>query len=215
VKVAVVAHSGKTLGGGLGEFRRVLEAEGIVKPLWFEVSKSRKAPERVRRAVDKGADLVFVWGGDGMVQRCVDVLAGSSVTVAILPAGTANLLATNVGIPQDVTQAVAVGLRGERRKLDLARFNGERFAVMAGVGFDAAMIRGAGVVGSRSVSAGPPTSGPDHRAFARSRSGPTSRSMASAGSRARRAAFWSATWANSSAVSMCSKAPVRMTDCLT
>ena len=140
----MVAHSGKTLGGGLGELRRVLEAEGISRPLWFEVSKSRKAPDPVRRAVDQGADLVFVWGGDGMVQRCVDVLAGSSVIVAILPAGTANLLATNLGIPRDVRQAVVVGLRGERRKLDVARFNGERFAVMAGVGFDAAMIRGAG-----------------------------------------------------------------------
>jgi diacylglycerol kinase (ATP) len=144
VKVAVVAHSGKTLGGGLGELRRVLNAEGVPAPLWFEVPKSRKAPDQVRRAVDKGAELVFVWGGDGMVQRCVDVLAGSPVTLAVLPAGTANLFASNLRIPRDLEQAVAVGLRGERRSLDVARFNGERFAVMAGVGFDAMMIRGAG-----------------------------------------------------------------------
>jgi diacylglycerol kinase (ATP) len=93
--------------------------------------------------VDEGAELVFAWGGDGMVQRCVDVLAGSTVSLAIVPAGTANLFATNLGIPKDIEKAVIVGLRGERRKLDLGRFNGERFAVMAGAGFDAAMIRDA------------------------------------------------------------------------
>jgi diacylglycerol kinase family enzyme len=75
VKVAVVAHSGKTFGGGLLELRRVLEAEGVAKPLWFEVPKSRKAPKPVRRALDEGAELVFAWGGDGMVQRCADVPA--------------------------------------------------------------------------------------------------------------------------------------------
>ena len=144
MKVAVVAHSGKMLGGGLLELRRVLEAEGVDEPIWYEVAKSRKAPAQVRLALDEGAELVFAWGGDGMVQRCVDVLADSEVSLAIVPAGTANLFATNLGIPKDIAQAVAVGLRGERRKLDVGRFNGERFAVMAGAGFDAAMIRDAG-----------------------------------------------------------------------
>jgi diacylglycerol kinase (ATP) len=144
MKVAVVAHSGKTLGGGLPELRRALDAEGVAEPFWCEVPKSRKASAQVRRAVDEGAELVFAWGGDGMVQRCVDVLAGSKVSLAIIPAGTANLFATNLGIPRDIEAAVAVGLRGERRELDVGRFNGERFAVMAGAGFDAAMIRDAG-----------------------------------------------------------------------
>ena len=143
MKVAVIAHSGKTLGGGLPELRRVLQAEGVDEPFWCEVPKSSKAPAQVRRALDEGAELIFAWGGDGMVQRCVDVLAGSTVSLAIIPAGTANLFATNLGIPKDIEEAVAVGLRGERRSLDVGRFNGERFAVMAGAGFDAAMIRDA------------------------------------------------------------------------
>jgi YegS/Rv2252/BmrU family lipid kinase len=147
VKVAVVAHAGKTLGGGLPELRRVLEAAGIADPFWCEVPKSRKAPAQVQRALAEGAELLVAWGGDGMVQRCVDVLAGSDVALAIIPAGTANLFATNLGIPKDIESAVAVGLHGARRRLDLGRFNGEHFAVMAGAGFDAAMMRDAGDAG--------------------------------------------------------------------
>jgi diacylglycerol kinase (ATP) len=144
MNVAVVAHAQKSLGGGLSELRRVLEAEGIADPFWAEVPKSKKAPAQVQRALKEGAELIFAWGGDGMVQRCVDVLAGSGASLAIIPAGTANLFASNLGIPEDIEAAVAIGLRGDRREFDVGRFNGERFAVMAGAGFDAAMIRDAG-----------------------------------------------------------------------
>jgi diacylglycerol kinase (ATP) len=139
--VAVVAHAGKTLGDGLLELRRELERQGVSDPAWYEVPKSKKAPEQVRRAVDGGAELLFVWGGDGTVQRCIDALDGADVALAIVPAGTANLFASNLGIPNDIEQAVQVGLHGARRRLDVGRMNGERFAVMAGAGFDAEMIR--------------------------------------------------------------------------
>jgi YegS/Rv2252/BmrU family lipid kinase len=142
--VAVVAHSGKTLGGGLLELRRALNAEGVTNPQWFEVAKSRKAPKRVQQAVDNGAELVFAWGGDGLVQQCIDVLAGTSVKLAILPAGTANLFATSLGLPRDIDEAVQIGLHGASRKIDVATLNGEHFAVMAGAGLDARMIGDAG-----------------------------------------------------------------------
>ena len=144
LNVAVIAHSGKSLGGGLPALRRALASEGVSDPFWREVRKSRKAPAQVRGALEQGAELVFVWGGDGMVQRSVDVLAGSGASLAVIPAGTANLFAANLGIPEDIDEAVSIGLHGKRRLLDVGRFNGERFAVMAGVGFDAAMIRDAG-----------------------------------------------------------------------
>ncbi len=140
--VAVVAHSKKSFGGGLDELRSVLAHHGV-EPLWFEVPKSKKAPAAARQAVADGADLVFVWGGDGTVQRCLDALAEEPVDVAILPAGTANLLATNLGIPSTMDGAVEVGLHGHRHALDLGVMNGEHFAVMAGAGLDALMIRDA------------------------------------------------------------------------
>lgn len=143
MKVAVVAHAGKTFDGGLPELRRTLARHGVDEPLWLEVPKSKKAPAQVRRALDEGADVVFSWGGDGMARRCIGELAGSDTALAIVPAGTSNLLATNLGIPRDIEEAVRIGLHGARRVLDVGRFNDERFAVMAGAGFDAAMIRDA------------------------------------------------------------------------
>jgi diacylglycerol kinase (ATP) len=141
--VAVIAHAGKSMGGGLEELRRELEQAGVSDPYWSEVPKSRYAPERVEKALAEGAETIFVWGGDGMVQRCVDVLAGSDARLAILPAGTANLFASNLGIPDEIAEAVDIGLNGRERKLDLGKMNGEHFAVMAGAGLDARMIRDA------------------------------------------------------------------------
>ncbi len=141
--VGVLAHSAKTLGGGLEELRTTLAIHGIDDPMWYEVPKSRLAPERAKKLLKKGADLIFVWGGDGTVQRVIDAVAGAPVAVAILPAGTANLFATNLGIPKDIAEAVEIGLNGPRRQLDVGLMNGERFGVMAGTGLDALMIRDA------------------------------------------------------------------------
>ena len=142
--VAVLAHAGKSLGGGLPELRAALAGAGVDAPVWYEVSKSKQAPKKVERAVADGADLLFVWGGDGMLQRCIDAVATTSTTIAIVPAGTANLLARNLGIPNDIEGAVHIGLHGGRRMLDVGVMNGERFAVMAGTGLDALMIRDMG-----------------------------------------------------------------------
>jgi diacylglycerol kinase (ATP) len=140
--IAVIAH-GRKRTADLPELRRALERSGVADPLWVEVPKSKRAPKQLRKLLDRGADHVFVWGGDGMAQRCIDTLAGTDATVAIVPAGTSNLLASNLGIPKDITKAVDVGLHGRRRRIDVASLNGERFAVMAGTGFDAEMIDGA------------------------------------------------------------------------
>ncbi|MEZ5232805.1 MAG: YegS/Rv2252/BmrU family lipid kinase [Acidimicrobiales bacterium] len=142
--IGVVAHSGKTVGGGLEELRAALADGGFADPPWEEVNKSRKAPKAVRRLLDAGVDRLIVWGGDGTVQRCVDAIlhagAGERTTVAVIPAGTANLLATNLHIPTDVRAAAEVALHGARRRIDVGRINGEHFTVMAGTGFDALMI---------------------------------------------------------------------------
>jgi len=141
--VAVIAHTDKTFGGGLAELRKTLAREGYEDPLWYEVQTSSQAPKFARLALEKGAEVIFIWGGDGTVQQCIDALVDTKAVLAILPAGTANLLAGNLEVPNDLSKAVAVGLRGTRRALDTGSFNGEHFAVMAGTGFDAFIIKDA------------------------------------------------------------------------
>lgn len=90
-------------------------------------------------AVAAGAELIVACGGDGTVRACLDPLSDSATALAIIPLGTGNLLATNIGIPSGLDAAAGIG-HGPKRKIDLARVNGEAFAVMAGSGFDALMI---------------------------------------------------------------------------
>jgi len=141
--IAVIAHEGKSLGGGLDELRTELAARGQSSPMWFQVPKSKLVPKAVRKALKGGAELIIIWGGDGSVQRCLDTLAGSSVPLAILPAGTRNLFATNLGIPKSVPEAVDAALNGFERTIDLGRVNGEHFGTMMGIGLDADMIKDA------------------------------------------------------------------------
>jgi diacylglycerol kinase (ATP) len=141
--VGVIAHSSKTLGAGLGALRSLLAEHGIADPLWCEVPKTKFVPKMVAKLVRAGVELLFIWGGDGSVQACIDAVGKAPVTLAILPAGTANLFARNLGIPVDLEKAVKTGLYGRRRRLDVGTVNGERFGTMAGTGFDAVMIRDA------------------------------------------------------------------------
>lgn len=138
--VAVIAHQNKTFDGGLPQLRALLAERGVTDPMWFEVPKSKKAPAAARKAVKQGADLLLLWGGDGTQQRCIDALRDVSVSIGILPAGTANLLATNLSIPIDLVAAVDIALGSARQVIDVGTINGERFAVMAGAGFDAIMM---------------------------------------------------------------------------
>ena len=122
------------------ELRKVLAAEGVTDPLWYEVKKSRRAP--ALRVAPRPRALTCCSSGAAMAPSSAAStrVAGTGTAVAILPAGTANLLAMNLQIPDDVAGAVRVGLHGDRRRMDTGSVNGEHFAVMAGAGFDARMI---------------------------------------------------------------------------
>src|SRR5690606_31252171 len=93
-------------------------------------------------AIDAGAQLVIAAGGDGTVSAVADGLIGSDVPMGILPLGTANVLARELGLPldPDATCAVLASSR-ETATLDVMRVGGRPFFTQVGVGLDSLMIR--------------------------------------------------------------------------
>lgn len=142
-RIGVLIHQGKTLGAGTPELRAILAEHGHADPPWAEVLKSKHAPGPLTELVEAGCDRILVWGGDGTVRRAIQTIVDGKLdaAVGILPAGTANLLAHNLGIPIDLRGATEVALTAEAHPLDLGRLDDTCFAVMGGAGFDAAMIR--------------------------------------------------------------------------
>lgn len=129
---------------GLAERRGTIEAAlaeaGWPAPAWFETTPEDPGAGQARRAVEEGAEVVFACGGDGTVRSCVEGLAGTDAALAVLPAGTGNLLATNLGLPDDPAEGVRLAVERGRRRLDVGDVDGQAFAVMAGMGFDATLL---------------------------------------------------------------------------
>jgi YegS/Rv2252/BmrU family lipid kinase len=117
---------------------------GWEPPLWLETTLEEPGAGLARQAVADGCDVVFVAGGDGTVMAVATALAGTGVPLAILPTGTGNLLARNLDLPfTDEEACLRIGLTGRTRPIDVGAVEGRKFVVMAGLGFDAAMMRDA------------------------------------------------------------------------
>jgi diacylglycerol kinase family enzyme len=124
--------------------RRIVE-EGLARagwpaPRWYETTPEDSGRGQAKKAVAEGAELVFACGGDGTVTAVVTALAGSDVALAVLPAGTGNLLAANLGLGNDPATGLEVALEGGRRRIDVGAIDDRCFVVMAGMGFDAQML---------------------------------------------------------------------------
>ena len=146
-RLAIVLNPSKV--EDVAHFRRQMEYEaagtGWDPPMWFETTVDDPGHAMVGAALEAGADLVVAAGGDGTVRVVCGGLAGTGVPVGIVPVGTGNLLVRNLGLPLDHHAAIRVALTGLDRTLNLVRVEGDglpadRFAVMAGLGLDAAVV---------------------------------------------------------------------------
>ena len=99
------------------------------------------ATELARSAAASGLEVVVACGGDGTVNEVANGLAGSATALAVVRGGTANVWAKEVRIPRDAAAAVQLLAEGEMRTIDLGRAGERYFLLMAGVGFDAAIVR--------------------------------------------------------------------------
>ncbi len=109
---------------------------------WSPTTEDDPGPGQAREAIERGSEIVIACGGDGTIRAVAEELAGTSTTLGVVPLGTGNLLASNLAIPVGL-EAVPGALSSPPRTLDVGVVNGEKFTVMSGVGFDAAMIRDA------------------------------------------------------------------------
>ncbi len=134
-----------------GGFRTLVETlaadAGFATVVWWETSVEDTGYGMAHEAAVSGSDLVLAVGGDGTIRAVCEELAGTGVPVGIVPAGTGNLLARNLDIPLYLRSAIDVGLHGQDRAIDMVEVTGDKmepatFLVMAGMGFDAAIMEG-------------------------------------------------------------------------
>jgi diacylglycerol kinase (ATP) len=132
-------------------FRRHVEYQvktrGWQRPLWLETTEEDPGRAMARQAVEEGVDLVLGAGGDGTIRVVCSALAGTGIPFGLIPAGTGNLLARNLGIPLDEGAALDVAFNGLNKPIDLVRVTfddqaSDHFAVMAGIGLDAMIMQG-------------------------------------------------------------------------
>jgi diacylglycerol kinase (ATP) len=164
--VAYVANPSKPEVVALREaVHQSAREHGRPEPLWFETTIADPGVGQTRAALVAGADLVVAVGGDGTVRAVAEALVGTGVAMAIVPVGTGNLLARNLDLPLgDPLASLEIAVRGRDRAIDIGWLRvirlleedeareagtvpdealGERdhiFLVIAGLGFDAAMV---------------------------------------------------------------------------
>ncbi|MGW6704078.1 diacylglycerol kinase family protein [Streptomyces sp. NPDC054956] len=126
----------------------VLREHGHRDPRWILTSAELPCGTLAEELRPVRPALVVVCGGDGTLRACAEVLACTRIPLAVVPCGTGNLLARNLDLPMDPAAALTESLSGETFGIDVGRVRGDgiepmRFTVMAGAGFDAAMVRDA------------------------------------------------------------------------
>jgi diacylglycerol kinase family enzyme len=112
---------------------------------WVETTAEEPGTAQTEKAVAEGASLVLAAGGDGTARAVATSLSGTGIPLGLLPLGTGNLLARNLEIPLQVTEAIGVAFGGSERvidALDVSLGHGRRTLslVMCGMGWDAAMM---------------------------------------------------------------------------
>ena len=132
---------------GRNRRRRLDEIVNLVRNAGCAVTvRETQAPGHaeamVREAAGAGFDLVAAAGGDGTINEVVNGLAGTGLALGIIPLGTANVVADEIGLSKSPREVARVLAHGPLRPIRVGRANGRRFVMMAGVGFDANVIGG-------------------------------------------------------------------------
>lgn len=158
MKAAVIINPISGLGGSDAGVARARAAADLfaasgVRADVFVTERPGHARELGRAALDRGATLVFAWGGDGTINEVGSALAWGPAALAIVPVGSGNGLARELGIRVDPARAIATALGGRERVIDAGELDGRLFFNVAGAGLDArvALRFGARARGARGL----------------------------------------------------------------
>jgi len=135
MEAAVILNRSK---GDRDVVARVLSAAGIAATV--EAADGDDIRDRANAAVEAGASLVIVGGGDGSVSRAAQAIAGSETVLGILPLGTLNHFARDIGIPMKLEEAARVIATASPRSIDVAEVNGHLFVNNAAIGLYPLMV---------------------------------------------------------------------------
>jgi len=131
--------AGRRRGALLREVLAALQASGT--DVTVRETAARGDAERLaREAGDEPFDVVAVAGGDGTINEVINGLDFARSTLAIVPMGTANVLAREIGLPVEPEAIARTIATGAPRAIHVGRANDHRFVMMAGVGFDAHVV---------------------------------------------------------------------------
>ena len=129
----------------IGATRVVEQIEAALQPQCQRLDVRLLAPRDLRKAIADAAignhDTVVIGGGDGSVSAAVAAFSGSDKVLGVLPFGTMNLLARDLGMPPDPQAAIAALANAAPRRIDLAEINGRPFHTLSGLGFFSHMAR--------------------------------------------------------------------------
>jgi diacylglycerol kinase (ATP) len=138
--------SGASSGRVAADRRRIIRAVLVahkIRTLWYETSKDDTGHGCAQDAINRGVEVLLVSGGDGTVMACASSLIGTSVPLAIIPTGTANVIAARLRIPDSMVNAIEVALRGNLRSIDLGTSASDHTFFTTSIGFGAAVMRDA------------------------------------------------------------------------
>ena len=158
--IGVVINPSKTGAEALQQqITKACAASGLPLPKFYETTIEETGANQAKQALDDGADLVVAVGGDGTVRAVATGMVHTGVPMAIIPLGTGNLLARNLELPVGaLDKLIAIAISGRLRRIDVgwaeitahdeahpsgekpAEWDPQLFTVIAGLGFDAAMI---------------------------------------------------------------------------
>ena len=138
----LIVNPGSGQGKAAREKRKLLDLVSNMPHIHPELTEnSEQVTNLARDAAVKGYDRVIVAGGDGTINNVINGLNDTSIPLGIIPLGTANVLAYELGIPpNDIENALDIIHKDKIQDIDLGIANGRRFLLMAGLGFDAEVV---------------------------------------------------------------------------